>query len=141
MGRLLYFCLGACTLCASLGSPPGVQTSSRRMSRSALRLTCFFSLSAFPKHQPPGGHKAALSLNSYSLSDLARQPRCEVWERGKKGPSMDSFLPEVFSTLTFQTQKGFLHKVHLREISICPISPFPHQLQPFLVSAKGEKAW
>lgn len=52
-----YFCLGACVLSgASLGSPPGVQTSSRRMSRPALRLTCFFSLSAFPKHQPPGGH-------------------------------------------------------------------------------------
>lgn len=52
-----YFCLGACVLCgASLGSTPGVQTSSRRMRRPALRLTCFFSLSVFPKHQPPGGH-------------------------------------------------------------------------------------
>lgn len=38
-----------------LGSTPGVQNFSRRMSRPALRLTCFFSLSAFPKHHPPGG--------------------------------------------------------------------------------------
>lgn len=78
---------------ASLGSPPGLQTSSRRMSRPALRLTCFFSLSAFPKHQPPGGHKAALSLNSYSLSWIWLACLNLKAGKGKKGPSLDSFLP------------------------------------------------
>lgn len=44
-----YLCLGACALSgASLGSTPGVQTSSRRMSRPALRLTYFFSFVSLP---------------------------------------------------------------------------------------------
>lgn len=103
-----YFCLGACVLSgASLGSPPGVQTFSRRMSRPALRLTCFFSFSAFPKHQPPGGHWTALSLNSYSLFPVWLTCLRLKARQGEKRGSLASFLPYVFSSLTSPNPERF----------------------------------
>lgn len=140
-----YFCLGACVLSgASLGSPPGVQTFSRRMSRPALRLTCFFSLSAFPKHQPPGGHWTALSLNSYSLFPVwLTCLRLKARQGEKKGVpgfipplcllQFDVPKPRKISSTTFIWEKW----VH------CPIFLCPYcQTSPvFFVPAKWEEVW
>lgn len=109
------------SLVPPLGSPPGVQTSFGRMSRPALRLTysffCLPSLSTSPQEdikQP----KLKFLL---PLSDLVHLPSTEDWEREKKWNLHSS--PRSSPIRLPQTQKDFLQKIYLREISI--LSHFP----------------
>lgn len=70
----------------------GVQVSSKRMSRPVLRLSSFFSLSAFPKYHPPEKTLSNL-LSSYSL--FQTWLICDRLKIGKReeGQSLAPFLP------------------------------------------------
>lgn len=94
IGAGYCFCLGDCSLSsASLGSTPGVQTSSGRMSRPALRLTCFLSV-CLPETPAP-----RKTLSSHRLTFLFPLQiwltclRLKIGKR-KKGECIASFLPK-----------------------------------------------
>lgn len=79
------FCLGAWGL-FSVGSPPRIQISSRKMSRPALRLTCF----SLPSLSTPSPRRTLSSLKFKFLLprlDLTHLPLDYRFKKKKKGGS------------------------------------------------------
>lgn len=81
----------------------GYRSSSRRASRPALRLSCLFSLPAFPKYHPP--EKTLSSLHFKFLLLFQTWLMCCRWKTGKRDEGVFGSIPSL-SHLTSQTQKN-----------------------------------